>query len=338
MARKQLGSLFKKTPDAAKWSGAYTDPHTKRRVVVSLFTDRRSSRKRLDEIIVAAEQRAAGVLDRFEDHRVRPIAEHIADYLAHCKHIGESPVHVGNKETQLDRLIKGTGATRLSDLEPNRVEQHLQILAKSGRTKAGDADKGLSARSVNQHRATAVAFVAWCVQTQRAPDNPLKIVPKLDERRDRRRVRRAFTGEELRRLFSASHVRRSVFLIAAFTGLRRGELAKIVWGDVDLERDTLTIRVGVGKAAREDRIALHPDAAAELASLRPAGASARDRVFDTLPRDRTFRADLKRPRSNRSMMPGEWWTSTRCGRRSGPTSRGRVSCRSWRCASCVTAT
>lgn len=219
MARKQLGSLFKKTPDAAKWSGAYTDPHTKRRLVVPLFTDRRSSRKRLDEIIVAAERRASGVLDRFEEHRVRPIGEHIAEYLAHCEHIGESPVHVGNKTTQLDRLVRGTGATRLSDLEPNRVEQHLQMISKSGRTKAGDADKGLSARSVNQHRATAVAFVEWCVQTQRAPDNPLKIVPKLDERRDRRRVRRAFTGEELRRLFDEAKSRRAIYLIAAYTGL-----------------------------------------------------------------------------------------------------------------------
>lgn len=196
----------------------------------------------------------------------------------------------------MGRLIVGIGASRLTDLEPNRVESYLQSLSTGGRIKKGDpsTDKELSAGSVNQHRATAVAFVAWCVQNQRAPDNPLKMVTKLDERRDRRRVRRAFTAEEAAVLFAAGGTRRSVYVIAAYARLRRGELSKITWPDVDLMERTLTIRVGVGKAAHQDCITLHPYSASELVRVSPEFCASRDRVFPKMPRDRTFRADLER--------------------------------------------
>jgi integrase len=296
MPRPHVGSVFKKRPDAAKWSGAYTDPMDRRRVVVTLYTDRRASEKRLQELITEAERRAAGITDRFAEHRQRPIREHIAEYLERCRHVQESEVHVGNKRTQLERLVASIGAHRLTDLEPIRVEQHLQALAKGGRTarKQTTPDPGLSARSVNQHRATAVAFAEWCVETGRLPTNPLKIVPKMDERKDRRRVRRACTSEELSRLLDHCGPRRSVYLIAVLTGLRRNELRGIEWRDVDLEAGRLVVRVGVGKAAREDTIPLHPQAVEEFRRIRPPMATARVRVFATIPRDKTVRADLRR--------------------------------------------
>jgi integrase len=294
MPNRKTGTLFKKTPAAAKWSGAFVHPFTGRRVVETLFTDRRASEVRLQELITQAEQDMAGIGDRFREHRHRPLREHVEEYLSHCRHVGESRVHVANKESQLDRLIDGTGAARITDLEPNRVERHLQNLAKSGRVKVGDpsTDKGLSARSVNQHRAAAIAFLEWCVQNNRTPDNPLKIVTKLDENRDRRRVRRAFTADELSRLLEAAPKRRSVYLIAVLTGLRRKELGGIRWSDVDLDARTIRVRIGVGKARREDWVALHPQALAELREIKPQHARGTDRVFASIPRDKTVRADL----------------------------------------------
>lgn len=307
MGARQTGSLYKKTPDAAKWTGAYVDPFDKKRRTITLFTDRRSSQVRLQELITQAERRATGIEDRFAEQRQRPIGEHVDDYLAHCEHVGESLIHRSNKKTQLKRLIDGTGAKRLTDLEPNKVEEHLRSLVKGGRVQIEGArvntDKGLSSRSVNQHRATAVAFASWCVQTNRLPSNPLKIVPKLDERKDRRYVRRAFTGEELDRLLAAAPKRRGVYLVAVLTGLRRKELNGITWADVDLEHSLIRVRVGVGKAAREDFVPLHAQAAEVLASLKPSDASALELVFPTIPRDKTFRADLKK--ANVDLADGE---------------------------------
>ena|GEM_PF-1306720 len=296
MPRKQVGSLYKKTPDARRWTAAYTNPFDGKRKVVVLFTDKQASRRQLDQLIAEAERQATGLGDPFAEQRRRPLQEHIGEYIEHCQRIGESPVHVKNKKSQLERLVAGIGATRLSDLEPNRVEKHLHELALSGRRvyRHGDRDAGLSARSVNQHRATVVAFVQWCVRNRRTSDNPLKILGKLDERKDRRRVRRAFTEDELSRLLDVAGPRRPIYLLALLTGLRRGELGKITWADVDLHGQVIRVRVGVGKAAREDHVPLHPQAVEALAQIKARARSATDRVIPTLPRDKTFRRDLER--------------------------------------------
>ncbi len=296
MGRSQEGSIFKKTPDATKWTVAFVHPHSNKRFVRTLYTDYRASLHRLQEMIIEAERETEGLGDRFKDHRQRHISEHIGEYLEHCEHVGEARVHRGNKKSQLERLIAATGATRLADLDPNKVERHLQALSKSGRIKKHDKspDKGLSARSVNQHRATAVAFLEWCVATSRMADNPLKIVPVLDERKDRRRIRRALSVEELAGLANVTEHYRPVYIIAAYTGLRRGELRKITWADLDLDAAHLRVRVGVGKAAREDYVPLHPEAHAEFARLKVAARSSRGLIFESLPGHRTVAAHLKR--------------------------------------------
>lgn len=296
MAQSQTGSLYKKTPDAAKWTGAYFDPFLQKRRVVTLFTDKRASQVRLQELITRAERKAAGLEDPCVEQRERHLREHITEYLDHCRHVGECDTHVSNKKSQLERLMADTNATRLTDLTPNTVGRYLQRLSKGGRVREWDKgdDATLSARSVNHHRATAIALVNWCVDTNRLTDNPLKNVPKLDERRDRRRVRRAFTTEEIDRLLAIAGTRRPVYIAAILTGLRRSELGGITWGDVDFDGGAIRVRIGVGKARREDFIPIHPQVAEELRAIKPDEAVASDLVFASIPRDKTFRADLHR--------------------------------------------
>src|SRR5690606_22450619 len=49
-------------------------------------------------------------------------------------------------------------------------------------------------------------------------------------------------------------------------GLRKGDLQRLTWSDVNFEAGTIT--VGTGKAKRGDQIPLHPDLAEELRRLR----------------------------------------------------------------------
>ena len=67
--------------------------------------------------------------------------------------------------------------------------------------------------------------------------------PKLP--RSGRTIHTALTPEELERLFaatpSASH--RRAFLLAAYAGLRAGEVRALRWKDVDLTARTLTVRL-----------------------------------------------------------------------------------------------
>ena len=305
MARKQMGSLYRKTRtvngkkvDSKCYYGSFTDPHSGKRIVKKLFTDKTASRRRLDQLIQQAEQKAAGIIDRYAEHRTRPIVEHISEYLDHCEHVGQAKRHRQVKQSDLERLIADTGAKRLPDLEAAVVERHLR----------GLREEGLSARKVNAVRSHAVAFMNWCVKTGRTPENRLSIISKLDERTDRRRVRRPLTDEELTRLLEVAEEqdlaignrytsRKLVYLVAALTGLRRGELKKITWGDLDLETSVLRIRAGVGKSKREDYIALHPQALDALISFKPETARPADKVFATMPTIRTFYLDLERARA-----------------------------------------
>ena len=177
------------------------------------------------------------------------------------------------------------GAARLADLDADALERHLHLLRESG----------LSARSVNFARQIAVAFASWAVKQGRLKSNPLRVVPKLDETRDRRRIRRPLSDDELARLLAVARERgREVwYLTAALAGLRKSDLSRLTWADVDFESSTLTVRAG--KARRVDLRPLHPQLA-EARRVRRVGARAvpKARVFPQTVTDRTRRRDFER--------------------------------------------
>jgi integrase len=77
---------------------------------------------------------------------------------------------------------------------------------------------------------------------------------------------------------------RSFITTAALTGMRRGELQALSWGQVDLARLRITLTTSKGaKLARggvkQETIALPAFAAAALAAIRPEGAAEDDCVF-----------------------------------------------------------
>ncbi|MCA9287861.1 MAG: tyrosine-type recombinase/integrase [Phycisphaerales bacterium] len=287
-----------KRKGSRKYHGAFRHPGTGKRVVVPLFSDKQASRAELDRRIKQAEREAAGLVDPSDAERRRPLDEHIDEYEAACRHAGESRVHVNNKTSQLRRLAAHAGATRLGDLTARAIEDHLQYLRRSGRVGVSvrTEDKGLGARSVNQHRATILAFLGWCERTGRLRESPVRSLPRLNEAKDRRRERRAMTEDEVARLIQATREsgRALFYLTAALTGLRRSELAKLEWGHLDLDNGRLTIPAKVGKAGRDDFRPLAPQLQQALAELRPSGAKPSDRVFPRVPRNMTVNRDLGR--------------------------------------------
>jgi integrase len=261
MARNQrskgTGSLFRKTPKGS-WIASYWDHTGKRREHSTRTTDRQTGERILTKLVADAALRRDLVIDprddRFATEGRRPLTEHVAAYIAHCRHAGQDAYHVRQKETQLQAMIAGSKATRLAELTADALELHLTALKQ----------RGLSARSVNFARQIAVAFFAWCVKTGRAESNPLRVVPKQDEARDRRRVRRPLSEDELSRLLAVASERGrdAWYLAAALAGMRKGDMQRLTWCDVSFADATLTIRNG--KAKRVDVIPMHPQLADAL--------------------------------------------------------------------------
>ena len=282
-----MASIFKRHGQGS-WIISYFDAKGVRREKSSGTTDRKAAGLIASKLETGVALRRGGVIDDRQAHFIeqdrRPIAEHVREYLAHCRRSELSDSSVDSKERNLDRLIKDIAATRLGDLSVDNVERHLAHLrAKKQR-----------ARTVNESRKQVIAFLNWAFKTSRIEANPLKMIPRLDESIDRGRVRRALTDDELARLVAVGRERGRAawYLTAALAGLRRGELATLTWGAVDLVAGFITVRNS--KAGREDIVPLHADLAAELMRIKPAAVLPTARVFPTIVTHRTRGLDFKR--------------------------------------------
>ena len=241
---------------------AWYDYAGKRRERSTRTTDRRAAERILAKHVADSALRREGVIDarqdRFSDENRKPLTEHVADYLAHCRRAEQAEKHVLEKVRHLDRMLTGTGATRIAELTADALERHLH----------GMAEAHLSARTVNFARQIAVAFLAWAKRTGRVASNPLVVVPKLDERKDRRLIRRPLTDEEIANLMAVADDagRKAWYMAAAMAGLRKGDLQRLKWADINFKAGTITI--SDGKAKRVDVISMHEQLAEELMRLR----------------------------------------------------------------------
>lgn len=80
------------------------------------------------------------------------------------------------------------------------------------------------------------------------------------------------------------------------TGLRRNEIKQLRWHDYDEEAEALRIRIGVGKAKREDLVALHSQVSEAWRDLKSQGAQPTENIFKSVPTIITFYKDLARAR------------------------------------------
>ncbi len=296
-----MGSLYKRN-NKGNWISSHYDHQGRRRNLSTRTTDHRAAERILREREAKSALRREGVIDPRTDGYTAadraPIQDHIEAYLEHCKQSDHAKRHLQGRRAQLMGLLKDSQVTRLADVTPELLQHRLKALRGSR-----------SPRTCNDHRAAWVAFFNWCVKTSRIPENPLSIVPKMNEHLDRKRERRALNDDEIHRLIHVTQdideqneaqygprwtPRSIIYLVAVLTGLRRGEIKKLTWGDVDLEAYSITIRVGVGKAKREDVIPIHPQAAEALASLKSAQLKPTDHVFKTMPSFQTVQKDFGR--------------------------------------------
>jgi integrase len=286
----------------------------------SLHTrDRRAAELIAGDIVRRAELKRAGIVDPFGESTERSVAQHLKDFLTTIRAHGVVEKYLIEREGHLHTFFETAKVRKIADIDLTRASHWLNE----------EQRRGLSPRSVNARRAALKQFTKWLVTTRRAAFDPLETLRVLNEEADRRRVRRALTPEEAGRLVEAARTRAIaragrlhpkakperreraertlakmtrlgearalVYLLALGTGLRRGELRRLRWCDVDLERGRVTVTAASAKSRREQSVDLHPRLVETLASARPADASPTDTVVPAraFPSIRTFDADLE---------------------------------------------
>jgi site-specific recombinase XerC len=128
-----------------------------------------------------AELKRAGVYDPFEQHRKRPLAEHLEDYERFLTAKGNSEKHVYRVISRARKIIESCGFAFACDLSPAKVQESLAGLRKNGS----------SAQTVNFYMQAMKQFATWMVRDRRIPDNLLCVLMPMNVQKDRRHDRRA---------------------------------------------------------------------------------------------------------------------------------------------------
>jgi integrase len=138
--------------------------------------------------------------------------------------------------------------------------------------------EGLSAQTYNHHLKAAKQFTRWLVRDRRAPLDPLVHVSRLNMSTDRRHDRRALLPEEFDRLIEAARTskvnvenipgadRAMIYVVAAWTGFRKGEIGSLTLKSLRLDEDppTATVEACYSKRRRRDTQILHPELVRQL--------------------------------------------------------------------------
>jgi integrase len=165
-------------------------------------------------------------------------------------------------------LLPAFGSMRLEDITETEIERW-----RAGITSPRKG-KEISNKTKNEQLVLMHAIMRRAVKVWRLPRNPVANV-------DRFRTRSSgdievFSPEEVWSLVraAASEMDGTIFLTAAFTGLRRGEILGLRWRDVDFEASTIRVRASYAagqlttpKSGKVRSVPMAPDAAEALARL-----------------------------------------------------------------------
>ena len=264
--------------------------------------------------------------DAVVDHLATPLADHFAAFLEHQEAKGITKTELDTTRSRLHRVAADCGFKRLGDLNAAALERWL--VARQA--------EDMGARTRNGYREAWVTFGNWCVRNDRLLVNPFASVPKANAKADPRRQRRSLDEGELVRLLDVARrrplqdaltVRRGkhrgqavaelreetrrrlerlgreralIYKTLLLTGLRKGELASLAVGQLDLDAEPafLTLDAADEKNREGNTVCIRSDLAADLrewladkaAAFQDADSNAQTIPFDSQAVQATRRA------------------------------------------------
>jgi integrase len=177
------------------------------------------------------------------------VRQAIEDYLLYLATEGRRPKTLVRYRGELYAwrdFLETQGATRLSQISPVLFDKFRQ-------TRKADH----SLRTLFHEAVVLKQFVKWCKSRKLIAQNPLEEVKLLKPERE---PQRAFTLEQVETILKHSRGQRLIQnAIAAFAGLREGQICLLRPEDVDLQGDWIRIKpVSGAKTQREVKVPIHP--------------------------------------------------------------------------------
>ena len=184
------------------------------------------------------------------------------------RHVLAKALAIGKTiEYRLKPILDHFGDRPLVDIKTADVEDFIADLKKpriAGRRKT---PRVLKPASINRTIEILRHMMNWAVGREHIDRTPFRrgtetLIRKLRE--DNQRRRRISEDEEARFLAVAPPLLRSMIIAALDTGMRKGEMLAVSFGDIDLARGLLTLR---GETTKSRRTRLVPMATARLRAV-----------------------------------------------------------------------
>ena len=244
--------------------------------------DKDIARRRLDKIVLDEQREREGLIapKRERDAAQKPLAGHVEDFIETKRSVGRDERYVIDVQNKLLALCRECSWEYVKNVTPESFEKWR-------------ARQSKAAKTMNEYYTAIRGLLKWL--EPRVGASPLRFVEKVRTCGTQKRERRAFTMEELRRMVAGSGNRGVLYLMAAFTGLRRGELLQLEWRDVhlDVPRPFVNVRASISKNHKQAMQPLHLDLVGALRKFRAADVSPTALVFRAIfPRMTVFRKDL----------------------------------------------
>jgi integrase len=184
------------------------------------------ARRKRDDLVA---RHRAGLLGSPEARRVT-VAAHLAAWLE-GKKATVVPSTWARYVLAVGHLVPQVGRARLAELGGPQVRRAYAALTA----------KGYSPVSVRHAHGVLFQACAQAVADGVLARNPCEGLRGALPKNERREVE-ALTGEEVARLLATESRWRPLWTLAAYSGLREGELLGLLWRDVDLERGRVTVQ------------------------------------------------------------------------------------------------
>ena len=232
------------------------------------YSDKGATVQLASELERKQQQIQSGLADPHESGKLRPLTEHLADFRQFLEDKENSTKHVMQTAKRVERIYLGCGFESWKDISPSAVVNWLALERERGT---------IGIKTSNYYQAALKEFCNWLVRDGRVPSNPVEHLQSLNADPDVRWQRRPLSGDQFAALIeSAMHGpsiqcmngpdRAMLYILAAWTGYRRKELASLTLRSFDFKSSppTVSCEAGYSKRKRNDVVPLHDVVAERL--------------------------------------------------------------------------
>ncbi len=253
-----MASVYRKSSDKsnrrAAWYFSFVDETGKRRQRKG-FTDKAATEKLALKLEEEAKMVREGICVASPDRDQLAILPQLEAYIKHLRQRDVSETQIANLKPRLEKTIEACEFTYVTDIAGQPVEDYL----------AKRREAGLAKQTSNHYRQAMHQFCGWLCKRSLIKANPITEIPKLNVDTDRRHDRRAISVDEFQRLIIAAEGGKSVqaidgidramiYIIAASTGYRRGEISSLTLGSFELNATPprVTVEASYSKRRKKD--------------------------------------------------------------------------------------